>query len=142
MRECAGATPTALVQIQGAADPFQNLDCSPLEDPPGGGSGDTLGSAYDTASFWVGHNGCEDTTELEGLETRSDGVGPEVELYRGRRCTYSADVDFYIIKDMGHRWPPYEGMSSPLLERLQGPHSAAIHATDTIWSFFAAHPRE
>ena len=45
----------------------------------------------------------------------------------------------YFIDDMGHVWP---GGINRLPVRLVGKPSDKLSATDAIWSFFKAHPKQ
>ena len=51
------------------------------------------------------------------------------------RCADGSDVDVYVVTDIGHVWPG--ATSGPLAER-----NAPIAATDIVWDFFAAHPKQ
>jgi polyhydroxybutyrate depolymerase len=51
------------------------------------------------------------------------------------RCADGSDVDVYVVTDIGHVWPG--APSGPLAER-----NAPIVATDIVWDFFAAHPKQ
>ena len=54
-------------------------------------------------------------------------------------CGDGVEVVEYFIDDMGHVWP---GGINRLPARLVGKPSDKINATDVIWNFFKAHPRE
>ena len=51
------------------------------------------------------------------------------------RCADGSDVEVYVIENMGHSWPGASGgaMAAP---------DAGVAATELIWKFFAAHPRQ
>ncbi|PZG22886.1 polyhydroxybutyrate depolymerase [Micromonospora craterilacus] len=51
------------------------------------------------------------------------------------RCADGSDVEVYVIESMGHSWPGASGgaMAAP---------DAGVTATELIWKFFAAHPRQ
>ncbi len=57
------------------------------------------------------------------------------------RCPAGRDVELVTIAGAGHQWPG--GEPKPVLERLLhlDPPSGALNATDTIWRFFATHPK-
>jgi polyhydroxybutyrate depolymerase len=46
-------------------------------------------------------------------------------MHLSHRCAGGIDVDLYAIEDQGHDWP-----------------SGELSATDAIWAFFKAHPRQ
>ena len=54
---------------------------------------------------------------------------------RSTRCADGSDVDVYVVTDIGHVWPG--ATSGPLADR-----NAPIAATDIVWDFFAAHPKQ
>lgn len=51
------------------------------------------------------------------------------------RCADGSDVDVYVVTEIGHVWPG--ATSGPLAEP-----NAPIAATDIVWDFFAAHPKQ
>lgn len=56
-------------------------------------------------------------------------------------CPNGRAVELITIDGAGHQWPG--SAPKPVLERLLDldPPSTALNATDTIWRFFADHPR-
>nr|HEX4314064.1 PHB depolymerase family esterase [Kofleriaceae bacterium] len=84
-----------------------------------------LGSA--SAAQWAQMNGCtsSSTTFQNGVATCVTQSG----------CTAGADVTFCTIAGGGHQWPG--GETLPFL----GSNTDDLHATDAIWTFFAAHPK-
>ncbi len=81
-----------------------------------------------TVDFWTQTNGC--TTE-----TLSYDNGAASCVTHGG-CTDGADVVMCTIEGGGHQWPG--GDALPFL----GTKSDDLVATDAIWDFFVAHPRE
>ena len=84
-----------------------------------------LVSVKESISFWVEHNGCNPTPEINISE---DG--------KVNRTTYTngengVEVVFYYLRGVGHWWPgnPYNPNDK-------------ISATDLIWEFFEAHPKQ
>ena len=51
-------------------------------------------------------------------------------------------VELITIAGAGHQWPG--GTTRPVVERIlhTDPPSDALNATDTIWAFFATHPKQ
>jgi polyhydroxybutyrate depolymerase len=52
--------------------------------------------------------------------------------------TDGGEVLWYTVADCGHTWP---GGKSLLPEAMVGKTTDRLSATDTIWTFFAQHPR-
>jgi len=67
--------------------------------------------------------------------TRADGV----ETDNFDNCRDGVVVVEYFIDDMGHVWP---GGINRLPARIVGRPSDKINATDVIWNFFKAHPKQ
>ncbi len=107
---CKPKQPVSVIHIHGSTD-----DTVPFAG----------GTAYDTdfppvekgITAWAGFDGCENPpqTEQAGMATHT--------MYSG--CQNGTAVELYLLKDVGHRWPP-EGVWP---------------ASRTIWEFFAAHPK-
>lgn len=79
-------------------------------------------------SFWAKHNGCSEVPQIE-------------EAGNIRRETYTGgargtEVVLYTIVGGGHAWPG----GSPAWPFGDEP-TREISATDTIWEFFASHPK-
>jgi polyhydroxybutyrate depolymerase len=83
--------------------------------------------ALEQANFWATANGCNATPR-------------QVDRGRYVSTTYSCpgrlDVVHYGVEDNGHAWPGGQKGS-----RLGDTPSSAIRATDLIWEFFKAHPK-
>jgi len=62
----------------------------------------------------------------------------EVSGYYFTDCDQNADVNYYIIDGGGHSWPG----GDPLPKWIVGHTSDDIHATQTMWKFFVAHPKK
>jgi polyhydroxybutyrate depolymerase len=69
------------------------------------------------------------TTTQQGVVTTSTA-----------QCPAGRSVELITIDGAGHQWP---GSSTTALQNALGadPPSTALDATETIWIFFAAHPR-
>jgi polyhydroxybutyrate depolymerase len=72
-------------------------------------------------------------------EATSDVRDGGVEKVTFDDCKDGVEVVEYFIDDMGHVWP---GGINRLPERIVGKPSDKLNATDVIWSFFKAHPKE
>ena len=83
---------------------------------------------------------------VEGWRT-VDGCGTAVTVVRGpvttstARCPSGRAVVLVTIAGAGHQWPGAK--PKPAAQHLLGldPPSTALDATETIWQFFAAHPK-
>ena len=80
---------------------------------------------------WARHNGCAADLVTEQI---SEHVSRE--SYSG--CGANAVV-LYVIAGGGHTWP---GAEDDAPRGGEGPTTHEISASDLIWSFFAAHPRQ
>jgi poly(3-hydroxybutyrate) depolymerase len=68
--------------------------------------------------------------------TSGGPAAPATEVTRtSTRCADGSDVDVYVVPDMAHVWPG--ATSGPLAGG-----DAPIVATDIVWDFFAAHPKQ
>ena len=79
--------------------------------------------------------------QLDGcpLKPNSDVHTAGVEMVSFSDCRDGVEVVEYFIDDMGHAWP---GGINRLPARLVGKPSDKLNATDVIWSFFKAHPKQ
>jgi polyhydroxybutyrate depolymerase len=128
---CAGARPTAVAAFQGTADPL--LPYAGGGRRPGG-RGEVL-SATQSAELWARVNGCAGGPVAEApVDTVRDGTRVRPERWSG--CRDGRDVVLYTIEGGGHTWP-----GGPPVGRRVGRVSRELNATETIWAFFARHPR-
>jgi len=122
--QCSPAQPVSVIHIHGSAD--ENI-------PLAGGVGkkawekENHRPIRDSIDFWVKQDGCPAPTEAVQGDVR-------IETHAG--CKDGTAVMYYIIEGGGHAWPGGEQMAL----FLDKP-SKALDATDTIWKFFAAHPK-
>jgi polyhydroxybutyrate depolymerase len=127
---CARARPTAVVAFQGTADPL-------LPYAGGGrrpsGRGEVL-SASRSAELWARVNGCGSPTAEAPIDSVRDGTRVRPERWSG--CREGKDVVLYTIEGGGHTWP-----GGPPVGRGVGRVTRELSATETIWAFFASHPR-
>jgi polyhydroxybutyrate depolymerase len=93
----------------------------------GSWDGTPVRPALDQTKFWAAANGC-------GTD------GPTVDrgayLHTRHDCPSPLDVELYAVKDNGHAWPGGRSGSAG-----GDTPSAALSATDVIWTFFEAHPK-
>ncbi|MFI0793757.1 alpha/beta hydrolase family esterase [Micromonospora rubida] len=133
---CPSPKPVSVLHIQGKLD--QTM-------PYGGGPGrrDNGGTGRnpvkidgpptpELAARWRAVDGCgEPKTTTDGPVVRAAASCPD-----GRA------VELITITDAGHQWPGGRP-NPPRAEKLLDldPPSTALNATETIWRFFAAHPK-
>lgn len=80
------------------------------------------------AAFWARADGCSPTP------ARSES---SAWLHWQHACPAGRAVELYLVKDNGHAWPGGEAGS-----RRGDVPSTSINATDLIWDFFEAHPKQ
>ncbi len=73
------------------------------------------------------------------MKPASDAHRDGVEIVRFDDCRGGAQVVEYFVDDMGHVWP---GGVNRLPARIVGKPSDKLNATDVIWNFFKAHPKQ
>jgi polyhydroxybutyrate depolymerase len=117
-QRCDPIRPVPVIAFHGTADRVL----------PYAGQGQLLLPVRDWAAHWAAHNGC--------------GASPTISFQHGQvtgatwgGCHAGADVVLYTIDGGGHTWP-----GSKIALGL-GITTQDISATDTIWEFFAAHPK-
>jgi polyhydroxybutyrate depolymerase len=79
-------------------------------------------------AFWKAKNKCTTTTQ-----TFQNG---DTTCIKHGGCTNGADIVFCTVAGGGHQWPGGEELP------FMGKKTDAIIATDAIWDFFVAHPRQ
>mgnify|MGYP001571063344 CR=1 FL=1 len=134
---CNPARPISVVGIQGAADPGIPIGGGEQGGFGGLGAGGFVESAESTMQLWASKNGCGVPPTITKLPPKVND-GTSVTHYEYPRCREGVAVEYYIVEGMGHGWPP----KRPQAPRLAGPTSQNINATDTIWEFFKAHPKQ
>lgn len=118
---CNPSRPVAVMQIHGTSDPL-------IPHTGGGVNGNEPVQA--TIDRWVANNGCTGAP----AQTYQNGDATCVQY---GACTGGADVVSCTIEGGGHQWPG--GMS---LGSFLGHLSNDLDATNAMWAFFAAHPRQ
>lgn len=117
--ECHPSAPVSVIVFHGTADrlvPF-NGGTTPFQ--IGSKRSDTSVAA--TVSFWVQEDSCGLPPEhTESAEVHTD-------IYS--RCKAGTTVALYAIQGGHHMWPGGRRSGND------------VHATDLMWSFFAAHPK-
>jgi polyhydroxybutyrate depolymerase len=122
--------PISVVGIQGDEDPRVPIDGARV-----GGKAGQIESALSTMNFWASINSCNPIPSVTHISpTINDTTSVDKYTYSGGL----ADVDYYIVRGMGHAWPPYPSAES---EHETGLTSQNIVATDVIWDFLYQHSR-
>lgn len=127
------ARPLPLCYQTGAADPLNPL-LGGVPRTVGGvpmGEGKPKPPVRESVTRWARMMGCP--AEPQAL------AGPAgVTVARYGPGTDGGEVLWYTVADCGHTWP---GGKSLLPEAMVGKTTDRLSATDTIWTFFAQHPR-
>jgi polyhydroxybutyrate depolymerase len=121
-----------LLMINGTSDPIISYGGRPGLDiryP--------LLSAKETLKVWSKMNGCSAKPVRTKLPPRASG-GMETQVDTYNDCREGGDAILYSVVKGGHTWP---GGDPFMPERLGGAMSQDLNASETIWQFFAAHPR-
>jgi polyhydroxybutyrate depolymerase len=137
---CRPAASVAVVGIQGVKDPVVPFDGGQVGVHIQGTAGGSVESSRATQELWRSINGCDPTPASTPLHAGvRDGTAVTRRAYAGCK----ADVVWYEIEGGGHRWPPHhtQGPAETLARRTLGVSSQNIDASETIWAFFATHPR-
>jgi len=139
---CHPDRPISVIAIQGTADPLVPINGGEVGGDKHLGAGGEIEPADTTYHDWAERNGCSTNPASTKLPVReSDGTSVEELRYTG--CSNRTEVVFYKVSGMGHRWPaPQQPPPRPLIDRVLGPFSTNLDATEKIWSFFASHARK
>lgn len=132
LTDCSHATPASVLQIHGTADDRVPFDGGPGKARTLTGAPNVDGPSVPAVNAtWRGIDACG------ALQTSTAGVVTT----QTADCPQGRTVELISVAGAGHQWPG--GVPSPLAQRLGDlpPPSTAVNATDTIWRFFAAHPR-
>ncbi len=137
---CDPARPMPVLAMHGTEDQLVSFAGPPNpgledltwdEDSTRAFDGLPFGDVRDAAATWASRNGCD-------AEPSSTAAATHVEVVAYGGCEGGADVELYVLDGAGHTWPgsAFAAASTAIL----GPATDEIDASDTIWSFFAAHP--
>jgi len=118
---CSPSRPIPVLQIHGTSDGVVPWN--------GGGWGTNYKSVESTIDGWTQRNGCSGTAQT--MYDQGDAT-----CVKHGGCTAGADVELCTIDGGGHQWPGGESSGA-----FNGKVSTDLDATDTLWTFFAAHPR-
>lgn len=125
---CQPSSPVAVFHVHGTDD--QSV-------PLNGGRGDNTGGGYDyppvqkAVDFWTDRNKCSS-------DRTKQSVGPETVCYTYQKCV--RDVTLCLVDGGGHAWPGQE--KARWQKALKVNVTQTFHATQEIWQFFEAHPKQ
>ncbi|HEV2642259.1 MAG TPA: PHB depolymerase family esterase, partial [Candidatus Elarobacter sp.] len=120
-------TPVSVIAFHGKADRSVPYDGGPESDGPR-----RIVPTPQSVDFWVNSDGCNDQARSDTTE-RGNLVR---DVYTG--CKGGTEVVLYTIMDGTHKWP---GDQTPWW-KFAGSASNAVSATDAMWAFFVAHPKQ
>jgi polyhydroxybutyrate depolymerase len=140
---CRPAEPISIVGIQSIADPMVPFEGGEVGEHNHFARGGRVEGSRATQELWRALDGCNASPVATPLASRvNDGTSVTRREYSG--CRSDVNVAWYEIDGGGHRWPPHV-LRRPLAERLAqrelGVSSQNIDATETLWTFFSAHPK-
>lgn len=127
--------PVSVFILQGAADPLV---------PYAGGNIVAWGkrgkivSTAQTVNLWTAHDQCAHEPQVASLPDKS-GDGCRVKTSTWSKCRAGTEVTLYTFEGGGHTWP---GGTQYLPESMVGKVCRDVDATDAIWEFFQAHPKQ
>jgi polyhydroxybutyrate depolymerase len=125
--ECPAPDPVSVIHIHGLAD--SNV---PFDGSQGDGKVKIDGAPVpEVIAIFADADDCEPATVTNAGEVTTSVAS----------CLGGRSVELITIASAGHQWPG--SVRKPALENLLGTDtpSTALDATDTIWAFFAAHPK-
>jgi polyhydroxybutyrate depolymerase len=120
---CDTARPMPMIAFHGTADPITRYEGGKVAIAP-----DPFPAISSWLSKWAQRNRCA----LTPAESR---VASDVTRMTYQSC--SEPIVFYRIDGGGHTWPG----GTPLPAWFAGPTSNSVNASELMWSFFEAHPR-
>lgn len=143
---CAIEDPVPVISFHGTADTFVSYDgglgasVADLPTDDGGTVGTAIvggdgPSVEDNAAAWAARNGCTSAPPtVDAISDEVDRIAYVVD------CPSNGPVELYRVNGGGHAWPG--SVFSQSIESIVGHTTMTIDATDLIWQFFDAHPRQ
>jgi polyhydroxybutyrate depolymerase len=128
--------PVSVVILQGTEDPL--VPYAGGEVVAGGNRGKVI-STVKTANMWVTHDGCAGEPQVETLPDKNADDHCRIKSSTWSKCRAGTEVVLYTLEGAGHTWP---GGTQYLPQRFVGRVCRDIDATEAIWEFFRAHPRQ
>ena len=133
---CQGS-PVSVFMINGTADPLVLYNGGRV----GGGfinGGESI-PVPQAAAAWASIDGCATTPNESALSSAAAPDGTTTQVASYHECARDASVVLYTIDGGGHTWP--DGPQY-LPKAIIGPVSHDFNASETIWQFFSAHPKD
>jgi polyhydroxybutyrate depolymerase len=133
-QNCLATRPVPVLLMMGTTDPRLPYDGDKARVKAGEQA--TLLSATESLEFWRSRNQLQLPIKVLQYPDRDPADGTKVV-----QATYPGKypVTLYTIEGGGHTWP---GGLQYLSERTIGKTSQDIDASDVIWTFFAANPKQ
>lgn len=137
INDCNPERPIPLMMLNGTADKSVRFSGGIFGDP-NRPQGLEMASAYDTATFWRGANGCGDVDEKASLENVDPDDSVRIWTQVWNDCDDNALIKFITLLGGTHGWPgsdlpmPTADNPSGLLLKSTGDISGA----EFIWEFF------
>jgi polyhydroxybutyrate depolymerase len=123
---CNPTRPVPVLHFHGTADRYAPFAGGPSAYKPAGERRSVPG----TINFWLRRNGCTNETQVNYQRGSATCITHP-------NCRGDAEVILCTIEGMGHEWPGYTPTAR--MERLLGPGTHDISATDMIVEFFVEH---
>jgi polyhydroxybutyrate depolymerase len=136
-RYCARSDPTAILIMNGTADPSVPYEGVEVVNPQGGDPIRISLGVQDTVASFVRRNRCSLSGQSTTFAERGESPGTHVVRFVPRDCPPGADVVFYLINGGGHTWPGRPRAFAGA--EVMGPTNMDMDAGEVIWDFFAQH---
>lgn len=129
--------PVSVMMINGTADPLVLYNGGKVGGPFVG-QGDSI-PVSQTVLMWVRTDGCSQTPRTSAVPHVDTGSVTSTTIRTFEGCRSGTAVQLYTVTGGGHTWP---GGPQYLPPWLIGVTSNDFNASETMWQFFAAHPRQ
>jgi len=84
--------------------------------------------------YWIQTNGCDPTpATVESLEGSGRDLGQRLARLRWLGCAQGSVVEHVRMEGVGHGWPGVT--AGPVVQRILGPPTDLIHASEEVWRF-------
>lgn len=131
---CRRSPPTAMLMMNGTADPSVPYEGVTVASPEGG---DPIRISYgmqEAVAAFIRRNGCSLSGRSTTFAESGRSPGTHVVRFEPHGCPAGADIMFYIINGGGHTWPGHTRLQAEL-----GPTNMDMDAGEVIWDFFSTH---